>query len=83
MRHMMNPAEIEKIIRDSLEISHIEVRNPMEDGLHFEALVVSPVFAGKSLVEQHQMVFDPLKQHFESALHALSLKTLTPEEWNG
>ncbi|CCB88571.1 MAG: BolA/IbaG family iron-sulfur metabolism protein [Simkania sp.] len=78
----MKPFEIESVIQDALEVTHVEVRNPREDGLHFEALVVSPVFEGKSLVEQHQLVMNSLKSHFESTLHALSLKTLTPQEWN-
>ena len=78
----MKPIEIESVIQAALEVTHIEVRNPREDGLHFEALVVSPVFEGKSLVEQHQLVMNSLKSHFEAALHALSLKTLTPKEWN-
>lgn len=78
----MKPFEIESVIQDALEVTHVEVQNPREDGLHFEALVVSPVFEGKSLVEQHQLVMNSLKSHFESTLHALSLKTLTPQEWN-
>ncbi|MCB1073039.1 MAG: BolA/IbaG family iron-sulfur metabolism protein [Chlamydiia bacterium] len=56
--------------------------NPQKDGLHFDAIVISSLFSGKSLVEQHQMVMAPLKELFDSKLHALSLKTYTPEEWN-
>ena len=78
----MKPFEIESVIQNAFEVTHVEVHNPREDGLHFEALVVSPVFEGKSLVEQHQLVMNSLKSHFESTLHALSLKTLTPQEWN-
>ncbi|WP_420421077.1 BolA family protein [Simkania sp.] len=78
----MKPFEIESVIQEALEVTHVEVRNPQQDGLHFEALVVSPIFEGKSLIEQHQLVMNSLKSHFESALHALSLKTLTPQEWN-
>jgi len=78
----MKPFEIESVIQKALEVVHIEVRNPREDGLHFEALVVSPAFEGKSLVEQHQIVMNSLKTHFQMALHALSLKTLTPKEWS-
>ena len=78
----MKPFEIESAIQESIEITHIEVLNPREDGLHFEAVVVSPAFEGQSLVEQHQLVMNSLKNHFQTALHALSLKTLTPQEWN-
>lgn len=79
---MMDSAQIKMMIQEALETVHVEVHNPREDGLHFEAFVVSPAFTGKSLVEQHQMVMLPLKKHFEGALHALSLKTLTPEAWD-
>lgn len=48
---------------------------------HFEALVISPSFAGMMLVKQHQMVMRPLKQAFASNVHALALKTFTPEKW--
>lgn len=78
----MEPFEIEHAIQSSIEIIHIEVHNPRKDGLHFEALVVSPAFEGKSLVAQHQLVMNALKNHFQTVLHALSLRTLTPEEWN-
>ena len=50
------------------------------DGHHFEAVVVSPEFAGKSRVQQHQLVYGVLGDKMEAAIHALSMKTLTPEE---
>ena len=78
----MKPFEIQSVIQEALDVTHIEVRNPHDDGRHFEALVVSAAFEGKSLVEQHQLVMNSLKSHFQEALHALSLKTLTPQEWN-
>ncbi|MDO7667686.1 MAG: BolA/IbaG family iron-sulfur metabolism protein, partial [Pseudomonadota bacterium] len=49
-----------------------------DDGQHFEARVISPSFAGKSLLAQHKMVYVTLGNSFESALHALSLKTSAP-----
>jgi acid stress-induced BolA-like protein IbaG/YrbA len=49
---------------------------------HFEVLVVSPRFEGKSLVERHQMIQGPLRPAIEDGrIHALSLKTYTPEQW--
>ncbi len=50
-----------------------------DDGQHFEARVESPSFAGKSLIAQHKMVYATLGDSFESALHALALKTTVPE----
>ena len=46
-----------------------------DDGQHFDARVTSPAFAGKSLIEQHRMVYATLGDSFDGALHALSLKT--------
>lgn len=51
------------------------------DGQHFEALVVSAAFAGKSMVQQHQLVYRALGDRMKQDIHALSLRTLTPEQW--
>ncbi len=54
-----------------------------EDGEHFEALVISKEFIGKPLIKQHQLVMNALKSEFGSnQVHALALKTFTPEKWN-
>mgnify|MGYP003403858668 len=53
------------------------------DGQHFEALVVSAEFAGKNRVQRQQRVYQTLKDKLATGeLHALSFKTLTPEEWS-
>ena len=73
---------IENIIKSALPDATIYVMDPYNDGQHFQALVISPTFSGASLVEQHQMVMNPLKEALESnTVHALSLKTFTPEKW--
>ena len=77
----MKGIQIQKTIKNVLEDALVEITNPPQDGLHFEAVVVSALFEGKSLVEQHQMVMDALKDLFSSSLHALSLKTYTPDQW--
>jgi acid stress-induced BolA-like protein IbaG/YrbA len=52
------------------------------DGRHFEAVVISPEFAGKSLLQKQRLVMATVRQQIESdELHALSIKTFTPEEW--
>ena len=51
------------------------------DGQHFQALVVSPAFAGKSRVQRHQLVYAALGERMREEIHALSMRTLTPEEW--
>lgn len=72
----MQAIDIQKLIEAGLPDATVEVLG--DDGQHFEARVISPAFAGKSLLAQHQMVYATLGNSFESALHALSLKTSAP-----
>ncbi|HEX5129462.1 MAG TPA: BolA family protein, partial [Usitatibacter sp.] len=57
---------------------HVEVRG---DGAHFEAVIVSTAFAGLSRVRQHQRVYAALGDRMREEIHALSMKTYSPEEW--
>ena len=78
---MLAPQQIEDWIRQGLECSHLVVDG---DGRHFEATIVSPVFAGLSRVQRQQRVNAVLREHFETeTLHALSMRCLTPEEAGG
>ena len=54
-----------------------------DDGVHFEALIVSPAFAGLARVRRHQMVYAALGDRMREEIHALSMQTLSPEEWAG
>ncbi|WP_301103189.1 BolA family protein [Propionivibrio sp.] len=75
---MMNPEQIKKIIAEGLSCEGLHVEG---DGEHFEAILVSSAFAGKSRVQRQQLVNAILRPYFDSGeLHALSMKTLTPEE---
>jgi len=51
------------------------------DGQHFRALVVSGAFAGKSRVQRHQLVYAALGDRMREEIHALSMKTYSPDEW--
>ena len=76
---MMHPQRIKTIIADGLPCETLHVEG---DGDHFEALIVSAQFEGKSRVKRQQLVNAVLKPYFDSGeLHALSMKTLTPAEW--
>ena len=77
---MMQSEQIKKIIAEGLSCDALHVEG---DGEHFEALVVSSQFVGKSRVQRQQMVNAVLRSYFDSGeLHALSMKTVTPEEWS-
>jgi len=76
---MLNPKQIETWIGAGLNCEHISIGG---DGHHFEALIVSPEFAGMSRVKRQQRVYLTIKDKLDSGeLHALSMQTLTPEEW--
>ena len=75
----MDAAEIEKLILESLPDAKITIRDLAGDGDHYAAEVVSAAFAGKSRVQQHQMVYAALKGNMGGQLHALALQTSAPE----
>ncbi|HCI45136.1 MAG TPA: BolA family transcriptional regulator [Candidatus Omnitrophica bacterium] len=77
----MTPEDIQKIIERSVPRARAHVLDPMCDGKHLQAIVISPVFEGMPLVKQHQMVMKPLQAAFAGSVHALGLKTFTPERW--
>ena len=77
---MVQPEQIRNYIQNGLECDLVEVQG---DGHHFEAVIVSPAFRGKSRIQQHQLVYRALGERMREEIHALSLRTLTPEEWGG
>lgn len=74
----MNTETIKNLIEQGLPGAQAQVHGP--DGVHFEATVVSPVFAGKLPLARHRMVYATLGELMGGEIHALSLKTLTPDE---
>ncbi len=74
---MVEPQSIEDSIRAGLNCTHVQVQG---DGAHFEAVVVSPEFAGLTRVRRHQLVYAALGERMREEIHALSMKTLTPAE---
>jgi len=75
----MHPERVHQLIAGGLPCEHLQVSG---DGHHFEALIVSERFVGRNRVQRQQLVNQVLQQHFDSGeLHALSMKTQTPEEW--
>ncbi len=74
----MQPEQIRQMIEQGLAGARVSVAG---DGQHFEAVVVSDVFAGKSMIQQHQLVYQVLGDKMKADIHALSLRTYTPEQW--
>ena len=79
---MLDAQTLEARIRDGVgEVSHIEVRDLTGTRDHWEALIVSEAFSGKSRIQQHQMVYSALGDLMAGPIHALALRTYTPESW--
>ena len=72
------PEQVKDYIAGGLACQHLEVEG---DGQHFFATIVSDAFQGKRLIARHQMVYAALGDRMRAEIHALSMKTLTPEEW--
>ena len=77
----MDAKEVETLIRQGIPDALVEVRDTTGGGDHFEALIVSTMFEGKGLVERHQTVYKALGDAMRVRVHALSLKTLTPTQY--
>lgn len=75
---MVTPDSIRLNIAQNMSTEHLTVSG---DGQHFEAVVVSEAFAGKSRVQRHQLVYQTLGERMRDDIHALSMKTYTPQEW--
>jgi acid stress-induced BolA-like protein IbaG/YrbA len=74
------PEDVKRYIAQGLDCERVEVDG---DGRHFQALIVSAAFAGKNRVARHQLVYAALGERMRAEVHALSMRTLTPEEYRG
>lgn len=87
---MNMPDKIEQILRRSLEVLEVEVEDQSalhaghagaaSGGGHYRVRIVSPLFAGKNLVQRHRMVYAALADEMHHTIHALALTTLTPDQ---
>lgn len=75
---MVTPQDVQRYIAEGLECEHLQVEG---DGQHFEAVIVSSAFEGKRPIARHQLVYAALGDRMKAEIHALSMKTLTPVEW--
>ena len=75
---MVTAESVKQGIEGGLACEHVEV---IGDGQHFQALVVSAQFAGRSRIQRHQLVYAALGERMREEIHALSMRTLTPGEW--
>ena len=76
---MLTALQLEDYITTNLACEYIKVLG--DDGTHFEAVIVSPEFVGKNMIQQHQLVYAALGDRMRAEIHALSMQTITPEKW--
>jgi acid stress-induced BolA-like protein IbaG/YrbA len=75
---LVTPQQVQSYIEQAMPCEHVQVSG---DGQHFEAVIVSGVFRDKNRVQRHQLVYQALGDRMREEIHALSMKTLTPEDW--
>ena len=76
----MEAEKIERLIKQGLPDAEVHIEDLRGDGDHYAARVTSAAFAGKSRVQQHQMVYAALRGSMDQELHALGLQTSVPED---
>ncbi|WP_145067718.1 BolA family protein [Engelhardtia mirabilis] len=76
---MLSTSQVQKLIEAHLPDAQVRVTDLTGTSDHFGVEVVSPVFAGKSLIDQHKIVHAACAEHMGGAIHALQIKTRTPE----
>jgi stress-induced morphogen len=79
---MISPQEIKDTLAKALPVSLIETQDLTGGGDHWQLIIVSPAFEGKGLIDQHRMVNEALREPMaDQRIHALSLKTFSPAQW--
>ncbi len=79
---MISPEEIKETLAKALPVSLVETQDLTGGGDHWQVIIVSSAFDGKGLLEQHRIVNEVLKEPLaDQRIHALSLKTYSPEQW--
>jgi acid stress-induced BolA-like protein IbaG/YrbA len=80
---MITPEEIKQTLSNALPITLVETQDLTGGGDHWQLIIVSPLFEGKGLLEQHRIVNEALKQPLaDQRIHALALKTYSPAQWD-
>jgi stress-induced morphogen len=78
---MLEPDRVRALLTSAFPEAEIDLVDLTGTQDHYQARIVSSAFSGKSLIEQHQMVYRALGDAMKGAIHALALKTYTPESW--
>ena len=77
----MEPESVKKLIANGIHDAKIEVIDTTGTKDHFSAVVISSSFEGLSLIDQHKQVYKAVGEHMTKEIHALQLKTFSPDQW--
>jgi stress-induced morphogen len=78
---MIEPQKVRELLVAGLSDADVEVKDLTGTKDHYEARIASSAFSGKSLIEQHKLVYAALGSAMDGPIHALALKTYTPDQW--
>ncbi len=79
---MVSPDQVKSMIQAGIPDAEVQVQDLTGGGDHYQVVVISPAFEGKRPVQRHQLVYGSVQQAMSTeAIHALSIKTYTPETW--
>ncbi len=79
---MISAEQIAELIRNALPGAQVQVQDPYNDGQHFTAIVIAEQFRGQPMIKQHRLVNEAIKSYLDDgSIHALQLKTYSPEQW--
>ncbi|MGB3493538.1 MAG: BolA/IbaG family iron-sulfur metabolism protein [Elainellaceae cyanobacterium] len=79
---MVSPDQVKSMIQAGIPEAEVQVQDLTGGGDHYQVIVISPAFEGKRPVQRHQLVYRSVQQAMSTeAIHALSIKTYTPETW--
>ena len=77
----MEPESVKELIANGIPDANIEVIDTTGTKDHFSAVVISSSFEGLSLIDQHKQVYKAVGEHMTKEIHALQLKTFSPDQW--
>jgi stress-induced morphogen len=79
---MIDIEEMTSLLQTAFPDGHFEIKDLTGTRDHFEGVVVTSAFAGKSLVEQHKLVYAALGNAMQEKIHAFTFRTFTPDSWS-
>ena len=78
---MIEPSEIEQLLRGALDVQHIEIEDLTGSRDHYRLVLVASDFEGVLPIKQHRLIYGALKEQMKGPIHALTIESYTPAQW--